>query len=209
MAICYIFSAAEGLPNGFKKTNDDIVIAADAGYLHLKKMGIAPDIAVGDFDSLEYTPENVEVIKHPARKDDTDTMLAVKIGLERGYEKFVLFGCVGGRLDHTLANIQTLNFIAEKGAQGFVCGDDFTITSLKNSKIRFSEKASGNISVFSANEKASGVSVSGLLYNLENAELTSSFPLGVSNEFVGEKATVSVKNGTLNIVFSGNIDIVL
>ncbi len=209
MAVCYIFSAAEGLPKKFKKEKGDIVIAADAGFNHLLNLKINPDIVLGDFDSLGFVPECTEIIKHPVKKDDTDTMLAVKTGLKRGFNRFVLYGCLGKRLDHTLANIQTLNYIASNGGIGFICGDDYTVTSIKNSSISFSAKAAGNISLFSADTKASGVTVKGLLYELENAEITSDFPIGVSNEFVGKKSTVTVKNGTLNIIFSGNTDIVL
>lgn len=209
MKTCYIFSAAEGLPKNFSKNEDDIVIAADAGYRHLENLKIIPDIVLGDFDSLKFIPSDAEIIKHPVKKDDTDTMLAVKTGFERGFDRFVLYGCLGGRLDHTLANIQTLNFIAENGGIGFICGDGYTVCSIKNSSISFKASASGNISVFSADSKASGVTETGLLYNLENAELTSCFPLGVSNEFTGNESTVSVENGILNIVFEGDIDIII
>ncbi len=206
MKTCYIFSAAQGLPQSFCRNRDDIVIAADAGYRHLEKMGITPDVVLGDFDSLKFIPENTEIIKHPVKKDDTDTILAVKTGLERGFKRFVLYGCVGGRFDHTLANLQTLNFIACNGGIGFIYSDDFCITSIKDSSICFSEQAVGNVSVFSADTKACGVTIKGLLYELENAELSSHFPLGVSNEFIGEKSFISVEKGVLNIVFDSKIN---
>ena len=169
MKTCYIFSAADGLPKNFEKQKDDIIIAADAGYNHLLKLNIKPDIVLGDFDSLGFVPENIEIIKHPVKKDDTDTLLAVKTGLERGFSRFVLYGAVGGRLDHTIANVQTLNFIAENGGIGFICGDSFVVTSIKNSKIVLNPLNSGNVSIFSATENSKGVSVKGLLYELENA----------------------------------------
>lgn len=206
MKTCYIFSAAEGLPKNFKKGKDDIVIAADAGYKHLKKLNIAPDIVVGDFDSLGFIPEGSKIIRHPVKKDDTDTLLAVKTGLENGYKRFVLYGSVGGRLDHTFANVQTLNFIAENGGMGFICGEDFCITSIKNSTISFSSLKGGNLSVFSAFGTAYGVTIKGLLYEVENTVIKADFPIGVSNEFVGKNAEISVKDGTLNIFFDGNFE---
>lgn len=206
MKTCYIFSAAEGLPERFKKGEDDIVIAADAGYNHLVNLNITPDIAVGDFDSLGFVPKVAEIIKHPTKKDDTDTLLAVKTGFERGFSRFVLYGGIGGRLDHTFANIQTLNFIAEKGGIGFVCGGDYSVTAVKNGSISFKPLKNGNISIFSAVEIAKGVTVKGLLYELENAEINSNFPIGVSNEFIGKKAEISVEEGMLNIFFDGGID---
>ncbi len=206
MKTCYIFSAGEGLPENFRKSAGDLVIAADAGYNHLKKLGIAPDIILGDFDSLNYIPNICEIIKHPKRKDDTDTVLAVKTGFERGYSRFIIYGGLGGRLDHTLANIQTLNFIAKNSGTGFICGGGLCITSIKNRKIKFKAKESGNISVFSAGSKAVGVGIKGLLYELEDAEITCDFPLGVSNEFIGKESVISVSVGTLNIIFGGTPD---
>ena len=194
------------MPKRFKKGKGDIVIAADAGYKKLLNLDIVPDIVLGDFDSLGFIPENLEIIRHPVRKDDTDTVLAVKTGFSRGYNRFVLYGCTGGRLDHTLANIQTLNYIAEKGGTGFICGDDFCITSLKNGKLEFKGSAKGNISVFSAKTKAQGVTIKGLLYDLDNAEIGFDFPLGVSNEFTGEESTVSVNDGVLTVIWSGSLN---
>jgi len=208
MKICYIFAAAEGEPKNFAPKKDDLVIAADAGFLKLEQYGVSPHIVLGDFDSMQEIPEANEIIRHPVKKDDTDTMLAVKTGFERGYKLFVIYGGTGGRLDHTLANLQTLSFIASKGGTGFLCGDDFTATALRDSTIHFSEKATGNISVFSATSECE-VSIKGLLYNLENKTLTHSFPLGVSNEFIGEKSEISISGGTAFILWSENLEFLL
>lgn len=204
---CYIFGAAEGLPNKLDIQKDDLVIAADAGYSLLKRLDISPDIVLGDFDSLKSIPECKEIIKHPVKKDDTDTLLAVKTAFSRGFSRFVLYGCIGGkRIDHTLANIQTLCFIAENGGTGFLCAEDYTVTAIKNSSVRFSEKAKGYVSVFSAVTKARGVCLEKLLYPLQNADISYSFPLGVSNEFTGKEALISVSDGTLIVVWQGGID---
>lgn len=203
MKICYIFGAALGLPKEFKRNSDDLVIAADAGLLSLQKLKVVPDITVGDFDSLKSIPNDGEVIKHPVKKDDTDTLLAVRIGHERGYKNFIIYGGTGNRLDHTLANLQTLNFIAENGGNGILCGDGYCATAVVDGTLRFKAKKSGNVSVFAAGGMAEGVSIKGLLYPLKNATLSYAFPLGVSNEFMGEEAEISVKSGALTVIWEG------
>lgn len=207
MKTCYIFGAAEGKPQNFTHENGDLIIAADAGFLKLKNIGATPDITVGDFDSLKEIPDCKKIIRHPVRKNDTDTMLAVKTGLSLGFRRFVIYGGTGGRLDHTLSNLQTLAFIAENGGKGYLCGDSFTATAVKNSSIGFLSSASGNISVFSATSKCRGVYITGLSYPLQNAVLDYSFPLGVSNEFTGEESEIKITNGTAIIIWSGGLDI--
>ena len=197
---CYIICA---LPqnHSFSPKPGDLVIAADGGYAHLG--GIKPDLVVGDFDSLGYVPADEQVVRHPAEKDDTDTMLAAKIGIERGYRAFVLLGGVGGRLDHTLANIQTLAFLREHGARAALIGEDETITLLHNESLRFRAELSGTVSVFSYGAVAYGVYERGLAYALTNATLTDSNPLGVSNAFTGAPAEVSVRAGRLLVLYAG------
>lgn len=202
MGICYIFGAADGLPDNFVKRDGDIVIAADSGINHLEKLGVTPDIAVGDFDSLGFVPDCAEVIKHPVMKNDTDTMLAVKTGFERGYAEFVIYGGVGGRPDHTFANYQTLCYISRRGGRGYLCFNGYTACCITNSKISLSV-GDGTVSVFSMSGMSSGVTIKGLLYPLENAELDYGFPLGVSNEFAGEPAEIEVESGTLLIIWQG------
>lgn len=204
MKICYIFGAAEGIPESFKKEDGDLVIAADAGIRHLARLGAEPDIALGDFDSLGFVPRCKEVIKHPVMKNDTDTVLAVKTGFSRGYCEFVIYGGSGGRPDHTFANYQTLSYIALRGGRGFLCADGFTASAISNSSVFFSEKAAGTLSVFALSEKVGGVYLKNVLYPLENAELSYDFPLGVSNEFIGKRAEVRVKNGTALLIWQGN-----
>lgn len=200
MKTCYIFGAALGLPESFNPSADDLIIAADAGYLKLKELGVTPHITVGDFDSLENIPTDTEIIKHPVRKNDTDTLLAVKIGLDKGYKRFCLYGCAGGRLDHTLANLQTLSFIASNKACGYLKGEDFTATALKDSSLEFSSEKKGDISVFSATDECE-ISIDGLLYTLNHEKITFIFPLGVSNEFIGKKAKITVHKGTAIIIW--------
>ena len=208
MKTCYIFGAAECTFDGFLKKNGDLIIAADGGYATLKKLNIKPDLVVGDFDSLGTVPKNESIIKHPIKKNDTDTLLAVKIGLEKGFKEFVIYGAVGGRLDHTIASLQTAAFIAENGGRAYICDSTHTITVIKNSSISFKKKSSGIVSLFALSGIAEGVTIDGLLYTLNDARLTPDFPLGVSNEFIDKESTISVKDGVLTIIFEGDLNLI-
>lgn len=203
MGTCYIFGAGKGLPKSFITQKEDIVIAADAGIKSLERLAVKPDIAVGDFDSLGCMPVCDEIIKHPVMKNDTDMMLAVKTGFERGYTRFMLYGGAGGRPDHTFANIQTLTYIAKRGGTGLLdlCG--FTAAVIINGGLEFSKSAKGTVSVFALSETAENVSLSGLLYPLKNASLQSGFPLGVSNEFTGKPSSVKIGKGTALVIWQG------
>lgn len=205
MKTCYIFGAAEGIPQKLKIDKSDLLIAADGGYKAVTNLGLTPDIILGDFDSLGFIPEfKGEIIKHPSVKDDTDTMLAIKTGIKRGFERFVLYGCSGNRLDHTLGNIQALSYIVNRSGFGFICGDGYCITAIKNSKLCFKSKKSGIISVFCLGETAEGVNINGLFYELNNAKIDNDFPLGISNEFVGKPAEIWVQKGILTVVWDGD-----
>ena len=200
MRECVIFCAAEcdGLARPIGP--ESFVIAADGGLRHTEKLGITPNAVLGDFDSLGFCPEGANVF--PVEKDDTDAMLAVRLGLERGCEEFLLYGSLDGpRLDHTVANFQTLQFLADHGAAGYLIGNTTMVTVVKNGKITFPAGLSGTISVFCMGPDAVGVTEKGLFYGLENASLTSGFPLGVSNHFTGEAAEISVKNGSLLVLW--------
>ena len=196
---CFIVGAGEfcgcELPS-----ERDFVIAADGGYAQLVSRGIVPDLVVGDFDSLGGVPEHPNVLRSPAEKDDTDMMLAVKQGLERGFDTFIIDGGLGGRLDHTLANIQILKYIAQNGACGRLIGRDTCVSAVTNGTVSFDAGLTGVISIFSADGKAEGVTIKGLKYTLDNAELTNAYQIGISNEFTGEPASVTVRIGTLILI---------
>ncbi len=203
MQICYLFCALSTvyIPS---IDPDDYVIAVDAGYSRLN--GVKPDLVVGDFDSLGFVPEGETVVRLPVHKDDTDTLFAVKLALEKGYKKFVILGGVGERLDHTLANIQTLMYLTDRGAKGCLLGDDESMTMLKNGSLSFSGVPEGIVSVFAYGGTASGVTLAGLEYPLDRATLTIDYPLGVSNAFTGKPACVTVENGCLLVVWNGDFE---
>ena len=175
---------------------EDYLLAADGGLRHLNKLNLKPQGILGDFDSLGYIPEGAEVF--PVEKDDTDAMLAARKGLELGYQEFLFYGALDGpRLDHTVANFQTLQFLADHGAKGYLVGRDYLVTVVKNETISFPAEAEGIISLFCLGCDAKGVTIRGLHYELENGTLTPGFPLGVSNHFTGKGATVQVKDGSI------------
>ena len=180
---------------------NDLLIAADGGLDHLTRQGLTPHLIVGDFDSLGRVPAGDNIIRHPVEKDDTDTLLAIKTGLARGYKTFLLYGCLGGRLDHTYANLQALLYLARRGAAGFLLGQGMAATVILSTQLHFAPGHQGTISVFCPDGEARGVDLTGLHYPLQDAVLTSDFPLGVSNQFTGEAASVSVREGSLLVMW--------
>lgn len=196
MNTCVIFCAG-----GFRQLAEpvdstDFLLAADGGLAHLEKLGLTPNGIIGDFDSLGYIPQGAQVF--PVEKDDTDSMLAVRKGLELGYRRFVLYGALDGpRLDHTVANLQTLCYLADHGAEGYLAGLSYMVTAVKDGSLAFSAEARGILSLFCMGAEARGVTLKNLKYPLENGCLSSGFPLGVSNHFTGQEALVQVKQGTL------------
>ncbi len=171
------------------------IIAADGGLSFLTSRGVTPHLIVGDFDSYGGPlPEGVEVIRHPVMKDQTDMELAVREALRRGAGRLLLYGGLGGRLDHTLANLQLLVMLARRGVEGYLVGKNETATALSRRAARFSPDFTGTVSVFACGEAV--VSETGLLYRLHQAALTDERPLGVSNEFTGARAEIAVHQGT-------------
>ena len=193
MKPCVIFCAAgfDGLLAPIPE--NALTIAADGGLRHTHALGLNPDVILGDFDSLGYVPEDSRVF--PVEKDDTDAMLAVRLGLQQGCGWFELYGALDGpRLDHTIANFQTLAFLATHGARGALIGRDYIATVLKGESISFPAEAEGILSLFCLGASAR-VTIEGLHYPLENGTLTPDFPLGVSNHFAGKPARITVHDG--------------
>ncbi|MEL4105608.1 thiamine diphosphokinase [Oscillospiraceae bacterium WX1] len=202
--ICYIVGAGAVPELTLEAGERDFVIAADAGYRHLSVLSAVADLVVGDFDSLGFRPNHPNVIQHPPEKDETDMMLAITEGLRRSYKKFVLLGGLGGRLDHTMANIQALNYLAAKNARGYLLGDGTAATVIRNGSLSFDSGREGSVSVFSIGESAMGVTLRGLKYELKNATLKDTFPLGASNAFTGAPGEVSVISGSLLVIWEEN-----
>lgn len=197
--ICYIIGAGELYPDTPIPVlrAEDLLICADAGYRTALALGLTPDLVIGDFDSLGEPPLEGEVVRLPVEKDVTDTEAALLLAERRGYRTAVLFGCTGGRPDHTYAAEQLVVGAAARSLRVFLIGSGFAAFAICRETARFSPEASGTLSVFAPDGVAAGVTLSGLKYPLLDATLTPSVPLGVSNSFLGEPASVSVKSGTL------------
>lgn len=200
MKTCVIFCAGGFDSLAEPAGNGDFLMAADGGLQYLHQLRLEPDGILGDFDSLGYIPEGAKVF--PVEKDDTDSMLAVRCGLEMGYRRFVLYGALDGpRLDHTVANFQTLQFLADHGATGYLVDVTAIATVVKNAVVSFPETGEGIVSVFCMGADAEGVTIEGLQYPLTDGTLSAGFPLGVSNHFIGKKSKISVRNGSLLVIY--------
>ena len=200
MKKCIIFCAADFSALVEPIGGTDYVIAADGGLRHTERLGITPHEILGDFDSLGHIPAGAAVF--PVEKDDTDAMLAVRRGLSLGYRSFLLYGSLDGpRLDHTVANFQTLQYLADHGAAGILAGLTTLVTVVKNGSLFFPAGCSGTVSVFCMGADAHGVILKGLHYPLQKGTLTAGFPLGVSNHFTGEAAEISVEDGSLLVIW--------
>ena len=177
---CYIFGAGSFYGLISRPQPGDYVIAADGGWKACRQADVVPDLLLGDFDSLEQLPVFDNVRRVPVEKDDTDMMLAVKEGLARGETEFHLYGGMGGRrTDHTIANMQTLLFLARRGARGWLYGDGEVYTAICDDSITFVSRGAGILSVFCMGADAVGVNIQGGQYPLQNAVLTAEFPSDV------------------------------
>ena len=198
---CVIFGAGEyyGAP---VVPNGAFVVAADGGLDHVRELGVTADVVIGDFDSLTGRPpaDGERTIALPAEKDDPDMLSALKIGWSHGCRTFHIHGGLGGRIDHTIANIQCLNYLKEHGASGRLIEAEEEVFLLRNETVTFDRKERGFLSLFSLGDRAEGVTIRNMKYLLNEAVVDNAFPVGVSNEFIGEAGSVTVKNGTLLVI---------
>lgn len=183
---------------------DDYVIACDGGYAHAVKNGVRPDLVVGDFDSYDgQIDPSLEIVRVPCEKDDTDTMLAIKIALDAGYRDFMLLGATGGRLDHLLSNVSSGVYIAEHGGRCVICDKYNVMHVIKDCRLELHGLKGQTLSVLSYTDEARGVTLSGMKYPLENGTLTNAFPIGQSNVVEKDVCSVEVKQGVLLVIEAG------
>lgn len=204
--VCYIVGAGDFLPLDFIKKEGDFIIACDGGLKYLKEYNIVPDLILGDFDSLGYIPEGKNVIKLNPVKDDTDVVAAIRIAEKMGYKDYRFYCCTGGAISHTIANIQCLIRLSKKGLRGYLFDKTETLTAVTDGELSFTA-AKGFVSVFAADKQAYGVTLKGMKYPLTNYTMRNVYPIGVSNEFTADRSTISVKKGTLIVIFPSNADL--
>ena len=201
---CWIYGGGDFSPAcPHIPTPGDLLIAADSGLELVSRLGLTPDLTVGDFDSLGRVPTGDNVVRLPVEKDVTDAAAAVTLGRARGYSRFCFIGCTGGRPDHTFAAYQLLAELAGRGEAGLLFGDGFTVTAVRDGALDFPALPGGTLSVFAVGGDASGVEISGAFYPLSGATLSPTFPLGVSNSFIGKPVKIGVKDGTLLVFAEG------
>lgn len=189
--------------------NAGMVICADGGGMHAYKMGIIPNALIGDFDSidtevLEYFREKgVEIIRHQCEKDETDTQLAVEYAVQKGAEEVCMLGCIGSRFDHSFANVGLLIWLMEKGIKGCIKNYNNEIYVMDR-QIKLEGNAGEKLSLLPVSKKVSGIYTSGLKYVLKDGELYCNVPRGISNEFTGRKAEITIKDGVLLVIKSND-----
>lgn len=185
----------------------DLVIGVDGGLTYLNKLGLEADYLIGDFDSVSKKDRELiedrkrrkpeQVLELKPEKDDTDMLAALRLGLELGCSSFDIYAGMGGRLDHTIANIQCLLFLKHQGAVGRLVNDQTEIFVLKDEEVSFDVDTKGLLSLFTLGEKAEGVSIRGMKYPLKKFTMRNDYPIGISNEFIGEECHIEVRHGEL------------
>ena len=197
---CVVFTAlcVGAAADAYAPRENDYILCADAGYTIARDLGVQPDVVIGDFDTLP-APENENILRFPVEKDEPDSMLCVNYGLQMGIRDFLIVGGIGGRLDHTLANLQTLIYIAQRGGRAELCDGNICISAVQDGEIRI-PRTPGKLSVFALSGRCEGVYIRGAKYNVENAVLTPDYPLGMGNDFVEDFATIGVKKGTVLVL---------
>ena len=199
MDTCYLFGAGE--ISGLTEPPKGYIIAADGGYDGLRRLGIVPNLIIGDLDSLQGDlPDGVEIIRHPIRKDYTDMHLAYLEGAKRGFTDFEIYGGTGGASDHTFANYCLLLYGKRQGHTLRLRDELSTARVIENEKITLHGVLGHRLSVFAIGGEAQGVSIKGAEYEADDVTLSPEFPLGVSNAFTGRDVTLRVRQGALLII---------
>lgn len=201
MSRCVIAGAAEiGDYDRIKPLlkTDDFFIFCDGGLAHEAELGVSPNLIVGDFDSFQRPDTKVETITLPTAKDDTDVFYAVKEAIKRGFRDFLLVGCAGGRLDHTMVNISVLLYLDSQGCHG-VMADDYSLTEI----ISGTAYIPGSFAYFSvlALDEELHLSIRNAMFPLENSTIQRAFQYGISNQVLpGRTAEVCITKGTALLV---------
>lgn len=179
---------------------DDFYICCDSGLKHRERLGITPDLIVGDFDSHANPHLDIETIVLPREKDDTDTVFAVKEALKRGFQDFLLIGVVGGRLDHTLGNVSLLLMLDARGIRAAALDDWSEMEVVSGKPVRIEDRYP-YFSLLNISGTARGITIRNAKYPLSHAEITCEYQYGISNEVLpGMAAEVSVETGQLLLV---------
>ncbi|MEJ5921760.1 thiamine diphosphokinase [Bifidobacterium thermophilum] len=205
---CVVFAAGTYFDERPSIPQGAFVVAADGGLDHARALGIHADAVIGDFDSISGpVPEQSGTIRLPEEKDDPDLLSALKVGWAKGARTFHIYGALGGRVDHSIANIQILARLAAHGGIGYLFGDGTVVTAISDGSLAFPAEAATRgagrmVSVFSHSDRSIDVTERGLKYRLDHATMLNDTVQGVSNEFLtATPAQISVGAGTLVVTF--------
>lgn len=179
----------------------DTVICCDSGMHHTKAMGITPDFIVGDFDSVnptvleEYRKMGIEVHQYPAHKDQTDMQIGIELALDKGAEELFIFGGIGSRLDHTLANAQLLYGLLKKGVRARLINEN-NYVELIDKELVLEKGRWDFVSLVPLSMEVLGITLTGFSYPLNEYDLQIDDEiLAVSNEIIEDVAKISIKSG--------------
>lgn len=206
---CLIIGAAPCAEFDYIRTFEqkaDSVICADGGAAVAELCGIHPDFWVGDGDSLSCETNTENCIVLPCEKDYTDLHCAVDLALEKGYRILYLCAVTGGRLDHFLANLFLLEYIAKHDAVG-VLADSRNICFLHQGGEMVLERKETYqyVSVIPLDREICGVTLKGLKYSLDHAVLKREIQIGVSNEAISDRFSIEIASGRALIIYSKDV----
>ena len=193
--------APDGIRDVVAIRPDDFVLCADGGFALALRENIIPNAVIGDFDSLGKVPgdfpESCKVIQAAPEKNETDTFLCLSYGMQAGFHSFMVAGGMGGRIDHTLANLQLLAYAANHGLDMWMADANNRVTAMCPGEKRIKRILGWKLSVLAHEKACKGVTLENVKYPLRNAVLTNEFPLGISNEFAGPEAIITLEDGLL------------
>ena len=177
----------------------DFIIACDGGLDNAERLGVTPSLIIGDFDSHKRPETDIETIVLPCEKDDTDTVYAIKEALRRGYRDFILLGVTGARLDHTLGNVYALYMLKNAGADATIADEACEMLLVDSTPVYVTNEFD-YFSLLNIIGNARGITIEGAKYNLKDAEITPDYQYGVSNEVAGDRAKITVTDGSLLLI---------
>lgn len=189
--------------------NNIFVLAADGGARLLDQLGFLPDTIIGDLDSLSqkqikyFEKKDIEILKYPVKKNETDGELALKYCKEQGYDNVIIIGAVGGRFDQQLANIYLLEYALENNLKARIKEPGLEIGLVNKNKI-FKNKNGWGLSLIPLDQTVNGVSISGCKYNLDYQNLTRFKTRGISNLITEKLGQVSHDQGRLLYILHKN-----
>lgn len=203
--------ANEGALSIHPPKENDIILCADGGYLAAQKLGLSPDMIIGDMDSIAdgKIPDGYPTWRVSKEKDETDTFLCILKGLELGCTKFLIIGAIGGRFDHTLANLQLMAWGLDKGIEITCLSDKVEVMMFSPGSYLLTGRPDIYLSLLAYTPEVTNLTTKGVQYPLNGAVITNRFPLGISNRITGDKAEISFTGGTLLIILCSDFRIQL